>query len=158
MRHRSRGMGMEPSMDALSQIIKSERAIHGWSQGELAERSGVSRKTISDIENGSLKRAPQLRTVHKLLWVLPTEPPPPGAKSPEEAWEEIKGFVDLLDKTFEGCTSLIDRSCRVLGLRIVRVLEENAPAALFLHQEQTEYAIRRAISRDYLEPKDELAE
>jgi DNA-binding XRE family transcriptional regulator len=72
-------MGMEQSMDALSQLIKGERAIRGWSQGELAKRSGVSRKTISDIENGSLKRAPQLRTVHKLLWVLPTEPLPPGA-------------------------------------------------------------------------------
>lgn len=146
---------MEPSMEALSQLIRSERAIHGWSQGELAKRSGVSRKTISDIENGSLKRAPQLRTVHKLLWVLPTEPPPPGAKSPEEAWEEIKGFVDLLDKTFEGGTTDLLATCSVLGLRIVRVLEENAPAALFLHQEQTEYAIRRAISRDYLEPKVE---
>jgi transcriptional regulator with XRE-family HTH domain len=145
-------MGMEQSMDALSQIIKSERAIHGWSQDELAKRSGVSRK------NGSLKRAPQLRTVHKLLWVLPTETPPPDAKSPEEAWEEIKGFVDLLDKTFESGTTDLVATCSVLGLRIVRVLEENAPAALFLHQEQTEYAIRRAISRDYLEPKDELAE
>jgi transcriptional regulator with XRE-family HTH domain len=151
-------MGMEPSMEALSQLIRSKRAIHGWSQGELAKRSGVSRKTISDIENGSLKRAPQPRTVHKLLWVLPTEPPPPGAKSPEEAWEEIKGFVDLLDKTFEGGTTDLLATCSVLGLRIVRVLEENAPAALFLHQEQTEYAIRRAVSRDYLEPKDELAE
>src|SRR5215212_993256 len=57
-RHRSRGVGMEPSMEALSQLIRSERAIHGWSQDELAKRSGVSRKTISDIENGSLKRAP----------------------------------------------------------------------------------------------------
>jgi transcriptional regulator with XRE-family HTH domain len=151
-------MRMEQSMDALSQIIKSERAIHGWSQGELAERSGVSRKTISDIENGSLKRAPQLRTVHKLLWVLPTEPLPAGTKSPAEAWEEIKEFVDLLDKTFEGGTTDLLATCSVLGLRIVRVLEENAPTALFLHQEQTEYAIRRAISRDYLEPDDELAE
>jgi hypothetical protein len=47
---------------------------------------------------------------------------------------------------------------RSVGLRIVRVLEENSPTALFLHQEQTEYAIRRAISRDYLEPNDELPE
>ena len=146
------------NMDALAQLIKSERALRGWSQGELAEHSGVSRKTISDIENASLKRAPHLRTVHKLLWALPTETPPPDAKSPEEAWEEIKGFVDLLDKTFEGGTTDLLATCSVLGLRIVRVLDENAPAALFLHQEQTEYAIRRAISRDYREPKDELAE
>jgi transcriptional regulator with XRE-family HTH domain len=149
-------MRMEQSMDALSQIIRSERAIRGWSQGELAKRSGVSRKTISDIENGSLKRAPQLRTVHKLLWALPTEVPPPDAKPPEEAWEEIRGFVDLLNKTFEGGTTDLVATCSVLGLRIVRVLEENSPTALFLHHEQTEYAIRRAISRDFPEPNDEL--
>jgi len=149
---------MEQSMDALSQIIRSERAIRGWSQGELAKRSGVSRKTISDIENGSLKRAPQLRTVHKLLWALPTEAPPPDTKPPEEVWEEIKGFVDLLNKTFESGTTDLVAACSVLGLRVVRVLEENAPTALFLHQEQTEHAIRRAISRDFPEPNDELTE
>jgi DNA-binding XRE family transcriptional regulator len=146
---------MKPSMDALSQLIKSERAIRGWSQGDLAEHSGVSRKTISDIENGSLKRAPHLRTVHKLLWALPTEPPPPGTKSPEEAWEEIKGFVDLLDKTLEGGTTDLVATCSVLGLRIIRVLEENAPAALFVHEDQVDHAIRRAISRGYIEPKVE---
>jgi hypothetical protein len=62
----------------------------------------------------------------------------------------------------EACAAATHRSQAALGIAngtaIVRVLEENAPTALFLHQEQTEYAIRRAISRDYLEPNDELAE
>lgn len=36
----------------LSNSLRDERARLGWTQAELAERVGVSRKTINTIENG----------------------------------------------------------------------------------------------------------
>lgn len=38
--------------DGLSNRLKEERARCGWTQAELAERAGVSRKTINTVENG----------------------------------------------------------------------------------------------------------
>jgi putative transcriptional regulator len=38
--------------DELIVRLRDERAAHGWTQAELAERIGVSRKTINTIENG----------------------------------------------------------------------------------------------------------
>jgi putative transcriptional regulator len=36
----------------LSNSLRDERARLGWTQAELAERVGVSRKTINTVENG----------------------------------------------------------------------------------------------------------
>jgi putative transcriptional regulator len=36
----------------LSNRLRDERARLGWTQAELAERVGVSRKTINTVENG----------------------------------------------------------------------------------------------------------
>ena len=38
--------------EKLSNSIKEERVARGWTQAELAERVGVSRKTINTVENG----------------------------------------------------------------------------------------------------------
>ncbi len=38
--------------DALSNTIRAAREARGWTQAELAERVGVSRKTINTVENG----------------------------------------------------------------------------------------------------------
>ncbi len=38
--------------DALTNTLREERARLGWTQAELAERVGVSRKTINTVENG----------------------------------------------------------------------------------------------------------
>jgi putative transcriptional regulator len=37
---------------ALKNQIKIHRAIHDWTQEELAYRVGVTRKTINTVENG----------------------------------------------------------------------------------------------------------
>jgi transcriptional regulator with XRE-family HTH domain len=44
--------------------LKAARAITGWNQGELSDRSGVSRPTIARIE--SLIMRPRTDTVDKL--------------------------------------------------------------------------------------------
>ena len=36
----------------LTNTLKAERDRLGWTQAELAERVGVSRKTINTVENG----------------------------------------------------------------------------------------------------------
>lgn len=38
--------------DALVNTLREERTRLGWTQAELAERVGVSRKTINTVENG----------------------------------------------------------------------------------------------------------
>ncbi|NIJ34411.1 helix-turn-helix transcriptional regulator [Sphingomonas oligoaromativorans] len=38
--------------EGLSNRLREERARRGWTQAELAERAGVSRKTINTVENG----------------------------------------------------------------------------------------------------------
>ncbi|OGD30057.1 MAG: transcriptional regulator [Candidatus Aminicenantes bacterium RBG_13_63_10] len=38
--------------NVLKNRIKVQRAIHDWTQEELARRVGVTRKTINTIENG----------------------------------------------------------------------------------------------------------
>lgn len=38
--------------DALTNSLREAREACGWTQGELAERIGVSRKTINTVENG----------------------------------------------------------------------------------------------------------
>jgi putative transcriptional regulator len=44
--------------------VRELREVHGWSQGELAERLDVSRQTINAIENG--KYDPSLPLAFKL--------------------------------------------------------------------------------------------
>ena len=38
--------------EGLTNTLRDERARLGWTQAELAERAGVSRKTINTVENG----------------------------------------------------------------------------------------------------------
>ena len=38
--------------DTLDCHLKAMRTARGWTQAELAERVGVSRKTINTVENG----------------------------------------------------------------------------------------------------------
>jgi putative transcriptional regulator len=39
-------------LEGLTNRLKEERARLGWTQAELADRAGVSRKTINTVENG----------------------------------------------------------------------------------------------------------
>ncbi len=38
--------------EGLTNRLKDERTQRGWTQAELADRAGVSRKTINTVENG----------------------------------------------------------------------------------------------------------
>lgn len=81
--------------DELGNRIREAREAKQWTQGELAERMGVSRKTVNTVENGrftpstvvALKFAAALGAgVESLFWLAdpPTArgtPPTPSAAS-----------------------------------------------------------------------------
>lgn len=69
-----------PMPETLGNFLKERRSELGLTQAELAERCGVSRKTINTVENGvfvpstllALKLAAALdRRVDELFWVEP---------------------------------------------------------------------------------------
>jgi putative transcriptional regulator len=66
-------------VDTLRNRLKESRAQQGWTQADLAERVGVTRKTINTVENGvfvpstvlALTLARALQTTVEALFELP---------------------------------------------------------------------------------------
>lgn len=56
-------MADEPAGTALGRQVRHSRLDRGWSQGELAERAGVSRPTVARIEGGQDVSMSTLRQV-----------------------------------------------------------------------------------------------
>lgn len=64
--------------EALANRLKEARAARAWTQADLAERVGVTRKTINTVENGvfvpstllALKLARALETTVEALFEL----------------------------------------------------------------------------------------
>jgi len=65
-------------VETLRNRLREARAQHGWTQADLAERVGVTRKTINTVENGvfvpstllALKLARALQTTVEALFEL----------------------------------------------------------------------------------------
>ncbi|WP_190168326.1 helix-turn-helix domain-containing protein [Streptomyces mirabilis] len=80
--------------------LRSER---GWSLGELAERSGVSRSTLSRAERAEISPTASLlnrlcavygRTMSQLLSEVEAEPVPVVRAADQTVWaDEVSGFV-----------------------------------------------------------------
>lgn len=82
---------MEPPQ--LSNSVRAERTARGWSQADLAERSGVSRAEVSALETGRL-RAPSVLAALGLARALglPVEDLFGAPQSqPSWAWEPARG-------------------------------------------------------------------
>ncbi len=58
----------DPNLNALRLELARLRAEHGWSYDQLAERSGLSRRTLIEIEQG--RTVGTLATVHALAHAL----------------------------------------------------------------------------------------
>lgn len=66
----------------LADRIATERRIHGLSHAQLAERAGVERAVVLDLERGRATRGPgPSRRVLRALDVTPSALPPLGASS-----------------------------------------------------------------------------
>ena len=57
---------------SLADNVKRERRMAGWTQDELARRSGVGLATVSRIEQGEIE-APRVSTLRKLAAALDLE-------------------------------------------------------------------------------------
>ena len=81
----------DPNLDALHEELRRRRAERGWSYDDLAERSGLSRRTLIEIEQG--RTIGTLATWHALAHAFAVpfgtlaqvlceghQPPPPAAE------------------------------------------------------------------------------
>ncbi|WP_217552423.1 helix-turn-helix domain-containing protein [Streptomyces sp. GbtcB6] len=93
----------DPVDARLGSRLAELRAEHGWSLGELAERSGVSRSTLSRAERAETSPTAALlnrlcnvygRTMSQLLSEVEAEPAPVLRAAEQQVWEDrASGFV-----------------------------------------------------------------
>ncbi|MFF4394657.1 helix-turn-helix domain-containing protein [Streptomyces sp. NPDC001480] len=93
----------DPIDDRIGARLAELRSQHGWSLGELAERSGVSRSTLSRAERAETSPTAALlnrlchvygRTMSQLLSEVETAPVPLVRATEQQVWEDrASGFV-----------------------------------------------------------------
>src|SRR3982750_3044698 len=98
------GSDEDGALDArLGARLAGLRAEHGWSRGELAERSGISRSTLSRAERAEISPTAALlnrlchvygRTMSRLLGEVEAEPALLVPAAEQAVWEDrASGFV-----------------------------------------------------------------
>ncbi|MEV0910766.1 helix-turn-helix domain-containing protein [Streptomyces hokutonensis] len=97
------GEAPDPMDARLGARLAELRAQHGWSLGELAERSGISRSTLSRAERAETSPTASLlnrlcgvygRTMSQLLSEVEAEPTPLLPAADQPVWEDrTAGFV-----------------------------------------------------------------
>lgn len=83
--------------EELRNTLKVQRAIRDLTQGELAAKAGVTRKSVNAIETGrmvpsvllALKLARALDVSIETIFTLDGNPPPAATESPAD-WETEK--------------------------------------------------------------------
>ncbi|MCT9139929.1 helix-turn-helix domain-containing protein [Streptomyces violarus] len=95
--------GADPVDTRLGVRLAELRAEHGWSLGELADRSGVSRSTLSRAERAEISPTASLlnrlcavygRTMSQLLSEVEAEPSPVVRATGQPLWhDQASGFV-----------------------------------------------------------------
>jgi transcriptional regulator with XRE-family HTH domain len=95
--------GPDPVDARLGSRLAELRAERGWSLGEVAERSGVSRSTLSRAERAEISPTASLlnrlcgvygRTMSQLLSEVEAEPAPLMRVTEQQVWEDrASGFV-----------------------------------------------------------------
>lgn len=80
-------------MHTFGDTIREAREARGWTQDELAQNSGVPKRTVQEIENGRVKR-PQRATDLKLRQALDLEG---NAERERSEWpEDVAAMVDIV--------------------------------------------------------------
>jgi transcriptional regulator with XRE-family HTH domain len=95
--------GPDPVDARLGSRLAELRAERGWSLGEVAERSGVSRSTLSRAERAEISPTASLlnrlcgvygRTMSQLLSEVEADPAPLMRVTEQQVWEDrASGFV-----------------------------------------------------------------
>src|SRR5439155_15116463 len=68
----SRAPSPAPALEAIGERIRRSRRLRGWTQQQLAARSGLTQSTISMIEKGARGHEMSLDTAWRLAWGLGT--------------------------------------------------------------------------------------
>jgi transcriptional regulator with XRE-family HTH domain len=108
-------------------LLQQYRLAAGFSQKELAERSGLSRRGISDLERGE-RRSPDPATVHRLAEALnlpdreraaflanPRAPAESGPNMPAEAPASTHRSAKLLSHRFAETSGRSSERAELLG-------------------------------------------
>ena len=92
-----------PSTSGSASRLVELRTAHGWSLGDLAERSGISRSTLSRAERAETSPTASLlnrlcavygRTMSQLLSEIEAEPAPVVRAADQTVWQDrTSGFV-----------------------------------------------------------------
>ncbi|KOG29323.1 helix-turn-helix domain-containing protein [Streptomyces resistomycificus] len=103
MKHDVTETGPDPVDTRLGARLAELRAAHGWSLGELAERSGVSKSTLSRAERAEISPTAALlnrlcgvygRTMSQLLSEVEAEPALLLRAADQQVWQDrASGFV-----------------------------------------------------------------
>ncbi|MEV6832926.1 helix-turn-helix domain-containing protein [Streptomyces sp. NPDC051133] len=103
MKHDDLASAPDPVDARLGARLAELRSQHGWSLGELAERSGVSRSTLSRAERAEISPTAALlnrlchvygRTMSQLLSEVEAAPAPLVRAAAQPVWEDRdSGFV-----------------------------------------------------------------
>ncbi|CAL9643749.1 HTH-type transcriptional regulator PuuR [Streptomyces sp. enrichment culture] len=103
MKHDEAGAAPDPVDVRIGARLAELRGEHGWSLGELAERSGISRSTLSRTERAETSPTASLlnrlcavygRTMSQLLSEVEAEPQPVVRAAEQPVWEDrASGFV-----------------------------------------------------------------
>lgn len=80
-------------METYAEMILRAREARGWTQAELAEQSGVPKRTIQEIEAGRVAK-PQRSTDLKLRQALELEGDPQRERS--EWPDDVAAIVDIV--------------------------------------------------------------
>jgi transcriptional regulator with XRE-family HTH domain len=103
MKQDEAGPAPDPVDVRLGARLAGLRAEHGWSLGDLAERTGISRSTLSRAERAETSPTAALlnrlcavygRTMSQLLSEIEAEPAPVVRAADQAVWEDrASGFV-----------------------------------------------------------------
>jgi transcriptional regulator with XRE-family HTH domain len=75
--------------------ISAARRLRKMSQRELSERSGVSEKTINDMDNE--KTVPNVESLTKLATVLEVAATPSVIEAVRDSWpENVRNYADIV--------------------------------------------------------------
>jgi len=103
-------MQPESIYKSIGAIVRSKRRLINWSQVELAQRLGISRATLANIETGRQRiLVHQLYSFAAVLEMKTEEllPPPPSPNS-ASTWQHLPMPDDLKPQQREQIARLID--------------------------------------------------
>lgn len=113
---------MKPTMQAVGDRIKRRRTDLGWTQDVLAEKAGISKSFLSDLENGKRSiGADKLLDVGRTLGLSldylmtgeETEPPPPELQIPSA----LAAFAAEAGLSFRQALALLEMQQQIVAHR-----------------------------------------